>query len=268
MPHHQKSSRQISYFRIGTFIISGAALLIVAILLLSSGRLFRKIVYIETYFNESVQGLVVGSPVKYRGLSIGRVKKVTFVNLIYKTKHNLNTNKYNRYIYVEMEVTPSFLKDIKPENREEFIEKSIKDGLRVQLTQQGLTGNTYLELNFLNPKNNSPLPIDWTPKHYYIPSAISALTNFSDNAQHILDNLKKVEFKKTFSSIEKLANTTNKVMQETNDLLHRTDENITNTLNNLSDASTNLRAITENTKSFPSSVIFGSPPPKLNPEDL
>ena len=76
-------SRQTNYFSIGLFILVGIALIISAILLLNNQKLFSKTTYIETYFNESVQGLSTGSPVKYRGLDIGYVKNIAFVNEVY-----------------------------------------------------------------------------------------------------------------------------------------------------------------------------------------
>lgn len=160
-------SRQTNYFSIGLFILVGIALIISAILLLNNQKLFSKTTYIETYFNESVQGLSTGSPVKYRGLDIGYVKNIAFVNEVYPHKMLL-TPPYNRYIYVKMAITSSFLTRPARKLKEPFATEEINKGLRVKLAQQGLTGNAYLELNYVDPKANAPLPIIWEPAHYYI----------------------------------------------------------------------------------------------------
>ena len=47
-------------------------------LALGAGNVFKRTVTIETYFDESVQGLDVGSAVKYRGVQIGRVTRIGF----------------------------------------------------------------------------------------------------------------------------------------------------------------------------------------------
>ena len=78
--------RETNYLKIGSFVIVGLVLLIMAIIIFGSVKIFQKIIYIETYFNESVQGLSVGSPVKYRGMEIGYVKAIDFANSIYGDK--------------------------------------------------------------------------------------------------------------------------------------------------------------------------------------
>ena len=40
--------------------------------------MFRPRIYIETYVDASVQGVDVGSPVKFRGVPIGRVSAIKF----------------------------------------------------------------------------------------------------------------------------------------------------------------------------------------------
>ncbi|MBN1684343.1 MAG: MCE family protein [Gammaproteobacteria bacterium] len=259
-------TQESRYFRIGSFVIIGLVLLVTGILILGSGKLFQKTAYIETYFNESVQGLSLGSPVKYRGLDIGHVKDITFVNEIYETKHF--DKAYSRYIYVGMEITSSFLIKSTEEGKNQLLNKYIKDGLRIKLAQQGLTGNAYLELNFENPKKSPPLPIDWAPEHFYIPSATSTLTRFSDNVQYILDELKQVPFKKLFSSVDKLTQSSRQAVRKSNLLLNRLSQQLADTVNNLNNMSGNLRELSEQAKHFPSQILFGAPPPKLDPNTL
>jgi ABC-type transporter Mla subunit MlaD len=60
-------SAEARYFRVGLFVFSGAAAITLAALVLGGGQLFQEKVGFETYFESSVQGLEVGSPVKMRG---------------------------------------------------------------------------------------------------------------------------------------------------------------------------------------------------------
>jgi len=262
------NGKNINYFKIGTFVITSLTIVIIGILVLGSGKLFEKTIYIETYFNESVQGLTVGAPVKYRGMDIGRVTKITFVSEVYNNKEQGKNDLYSRYIYVEMAITDNILTSAPRDELDATLKKDIAAGLRAKLTLQGLTGTTFLELDFLNPRTNTILPIDWKPKHYYVPSAVSALTRFSDNVQEILDKLKEVDYQKLFNNLDKLTNTTNKVMRRTNYLMAHTHEMIANTMANAQKTSANIRAASEQFKDNPSFVLFGKAPPKLNPGDL
>ena len=58
---------------VGAFVIFCVFLVLVGIALWGSGRLFSKSYKYVCYFPASVNGLSVGSPVKYRGVPIGRV---------------------------------------------------------------------------------------------------------------------------------------------------------------------------------------------------
>ena len=68
--------KEIRYFKVGLFVIASTALLIVAILFFGAAKYLEPKIYVESYFNESIQGLEVGSPVKYRGITIGHVSNL------------------------------------------------------------------------------------------------------------------------------------------------------------------------------------------------
>src|SRR5215471_4628728 len=61
---------------IGLFIVVGLGLLLGGLLLFSSGKWFRTTEKYIVYFDTSLQGLEAGAPVKYRGVTIGRVVEV------------------------------------------------------------------------------------------------------------------------------------------------------------------------------------------------
>jgi ABC-type transporter Mla subunit MlaD len=70
------------YLRVGLLIVGGVMLLVALIWFLSGARITGGTVF-ESYFSESVQGLEVGAPVKYRGVTIGRVTEVGLVTAEY-----------------------------------------------------------------------------------------------------------------------------------------------------------------------------------------
>ena len=71
--------QRMNYYKIGLFVISSIFIVSVFIIILGAGNLFQKNLILETYFDESIQGLDVGSIVKFRGVKIGTVKEITFV---------------------------------------------------------------------------------------------------------------------------------------------------------------------------------------------
>ena len=79
-------SAQAHYFKIGVFMLSGITLAVLAVIILGAGALFKKKIMMETYFDESVQGLSVGAPLKYRGVTIGKVEHIGFVRNEYNTE--------------------------------------------------------------------------------------------------------------------------------------------------------------------------------------
>ena len=58
------------YLRVGLLILAGIALAVGFVMFFTAGRLNRHSEIFETYFRESVQGLDVGAPVRYRGVDL------------------------------------------------------------------------------------------------------------------------------------------------------------------------------------------------------
>ncbi len=55
------------------------------------------------------------------------------------------------------------------------VDLEIEKGLRMRLAPQGITGTSYLEIDYVDPPP-PVLPIDWVPENIYIPSAPSTVT--------------------------------------------------------------------------------------------
>jgi phospholipid/cholesterol/gamma-HCH transport system substrate-binding protein len=63
-------------FAVGLFVAGGLACAVLVFISLGMSRFLEKGQFYVTYFDESIQGLVVDSPVKYRGVFIGRVESI------------------------------------------------------------------------------------------------------------------------------------------------------------------------------------------------
>jgi phospholipid/cholesterol/gamma-HCH transport system substrate-binding protein len=61
---------------IGAFVVGAVALVVVAVIVFGSGRLFRQTRDFVLYFDNSVNGLRIGAPVKFKGVEVGSVKNI------------------------------------------------------------------------------------------------------------------------------------------------------------------------------------------------
>ena len=194
-------SARANYFKIGIFVISAAVIAIIAIVALGVGTFFQKKIMMETYIDGSVQGLDVGSPVKFRGVKFGDVEEIIFVHQEYKLDPTSEEFiKYGQYVLVKVGIEPG--RDITEEERRQFVEKMIERGLRVRLASQGITGVAYLEVDYLDPEKYPPLEITWEPKTYYIPSVPSTITQFAESMEKILEKVEQIDFHGITGGIE------------------------------------------------------------------
>ena len=91
---------------------------------------------------------------------------------------------------------------------------------------------------------------------------------FSDNAQEILEKLRKVQFQKLVENTSHMTDATAKVMYQLNYLLKQTEKQLEDVINNTAIISDNLRSFSKKLKNSPSQMIFSKPPPPLDPNSL
>jgi ABC-type transporter Mla subunit MlaD len=177
-----------AFLRVGLLILAGGALLAGLVWFLGGTRISKGTLF-ESYFRESVQGLEVGAPVKYRGVTIGRVTEIGLVTADYDMG---TVVQLNRQIY-RMVLVRYLVDRAKFGNRLPETEDAVKLGLRARLASAGLTGVTYIEMDFANPDRYPYVPVPWTPTASYIPSMPSTLLEVQDAAQQLLRRLDQVD---------------------------------------------------------------------------
>src|SRR5262245_33611283 len=99
-------SDQARNVRVGAFVLGGLGLAFAFVLLLGAGSLFGRPVVVETVFDESVQGLGVGSAVYLRGVKIGEVSDIGFVGDYYDASGAPDPITAAGRVLVRMEITP------------------------------------------------------------------------------------------------------------------------------------------------------------------
>src|SRR5580704_3397314 len=65
-----------NHWKLGLFVVTGVVLALTTLTFLGARSLKNQVVSYQTDFDESVQGLDVGSPVKFRGVPVGAVSAI------------------------------------------------------------------------------------------------------------------------------------------------------------------------------------------------
>jgi phospholipid/cholesterol/gamma-HCH transport system substrate-binding protein/paraquat-inducible protein B len=197
-------SEEVRYRRLGVFVFAALALFVGVLFVLGGRSLFQPTFTFETYFNDSVAGLEVGSPVRFRGVPLGQVTEI--LPSLTEYEWDVPVAKRRDYIVVRVTLTQS----------REWIDRvrgqtgdMIKAGLRAQTQMAGITGQLYLSLDLLDPKQHPPLPFSWKPKFMYVPSAPSSTSQIIANAQHFLANLDRLDLKALEGNVNTLLVTLN-----------------------------------------------------------
>jgi ABC-type transporter Mla subunit MlaD len=206
-----------AFLRVGLLIVAGAGLLVGLVWFLGGNRITKGTVY-ESYFSESVQGLDIGVAVRYRGVAVGRVTDIGLVTAEYGASMGSEAEQATyRLVFVRYVVDPKRL------GRVPDTATAVKDGLRARLASAGLTGVTYIELDFVDPARSPVNPIPWTPAGEFIPSVPTTLSQVEDATKLLIARLDKIDIVKIANDIERLLDNTNALVRTTNDQLKAAD---------------------------------------------
>ena len=168
-------AKQANRKMIGGFVVVAVGILAASVVIFGSGKWFKESFSYVLYFRESVKGLNVGSPVLYRGLQVGEVKKVIIRTYLKDLKD---------FIPVFVEIYPQNFEivkeDLELQHWKDRLPELINDGLRAQLVPQSLvTGKLVIELG-RHP--DTPIKLHNLDKDFEeiptIPSTLSKLEGF------------------------------------------------------------------------------------------
>ena len=183
---------------IGIFVVGAIALAVIAIVVLGSGKFFKRTFTAVCFFQGSVGGLNEGSPVVFRGVKIGSVKDIEL---------RADSEKLTFTIPVYIEIEPAKFTVIGPRPKElgENLKTFIDRGLRATLEMQSIvTGQMEVSLDFYPGKPAKFVGIDTkTPE---IPTIRTAMQELTEKVEKIpIDEI----FAKILSAvqgIEKIVN--------------------------------------------------------------
>lgn len=166
-----------NHWKLGLFVVVGLVLSLCTIVFLGARSLHKDSVQYKSYFDESVQGLEVGSAIKFRGVIIGAVSAIDIA-------------PDGRHVAVTTELTIQDLHDLGLSDgtgKESRIR--VPAELRVELASQGITGVKFLQLDFFNPLSN-PLPVlPFPTPPNYIPSVTSTMKSLETAVVKAVDRM-------------------------------------------------------------------------------
>jgi ABC-type transporter Mla subunit MlaD len=157
------------YWRLGLFFVASLVCVVLGLSLFGSRALGQKTVDYETFFDESVGGLGVGSPVRFRGIIIGRVDRI---GLAPDRRHVEVTCALGvghlRRLGLATDDGPHAVLALQPD-------------MRAQLARDGLTGPQTLSIDYFDPATHPPPELPFPVPARTIPSTPSALAGIEDS---------------------------------------------------------------------------------------
>lgn len=189
---------------IGAFVLGAIALAIAAVALWGSSRLFERKYRYVCYFPGSVNGLSVGAPVKYRGVTIGSVREMRIPYVRSDTRIAVIVELYGKQSEAR-----GTLYDPTPA----AIEGLVARGLRARLEAESLvTGQLFVSLDLI-PNAPRPPPAPSRDALPEIPAVPSTLQQIGGTVSSLAEQLKAADIggmvqsvTRTFDAVTRVAN--------------------------------------------------------------
>jgi paraquat-inducible protein B len=141
-----KRAHAIEPALIGSFLLGGLVLGVLAIILFSGYRLLAPVTRAVIFFQDSVTGLSVGAPVTFRGVRIGSVQSIALL---------IDPSDLQARIPVYVELEPEQIALASPDGGKRRIDlpRLVQAGLCAQLAMQSIvTGQLQIDLDFRTDK--------------------------------------------------------------------------------------------------------------------
>lgn len=167
-------------WKLGLFIVVGVIAALTTVVVLGARSLKKATVAYITFFDESVQGLDVGSPVKFRGVTVGNVSKI-------------DVAPDHRHVAVTCQLDVADLDTLRltdPQKAKGHI--LVPPDLRAQLGSAGITGVKFILIDFF-PVADHPVPVlPFKVPENTIPVASSTMKNLEDAVVRAVNRIPEV----------------------------------------------------------------------------
>ena len=189
---------------VGAFVLGAIALVLAAIVALSSGNWLARRDRFALYFPGSVKGLDKGAPVTFRGVKVGEVQDVQAIltgrpaaliqiEVVIEVRHNV----------VEVPPGQSVPADLLPStSRQEFARGLIGRGIRARLQSASLlTGQKYIDLD-LHPEEPARFA-GLQPRYPELPTTPTAVEKMGDRVEAILNKAADLPLEEMLDDLRK-----------------------------------------------------------------
>lgn len=178
-------SAPTNHWKLGLFVVVGVVLTLTTVAVLGARSLRKEVSRYVSYFDESVQGLEAGSPIKFRGVTIGTVGKIDIAqdHRHVEVTSELGVAELNR---LGLNITTGPINDTTRKKLD------VATDLRVQLASAGLTGVKFLQLDFFVVADNPPPVLTFPVPENYIPAAASTMKNIEDSLVRTMNRLPEI----------------------------------------------------------------------------
>jgi len=160
-----------NYWKLGAFVLSGIVLAFAVMIWLGATDWNRTTRTLVTYFDESVQGLEVGSAIKFRGVSVGTVSEISVAS-------DLRHVRVTSLVYEDVLRRLGLSESQGAFQQEQFTDRA----LRIQLASSGITGVKFLSIDFFDSRRFPVEKLPFDPGPNYLPSTPSTLKSIEEAA--------------------------------------------------------------------------------------
>ncbi|MDW8313988.1 MAG: MlaD family protein [Rhodovarius sp.] len=185
-------------FAVGLLVLVGLGIGFGFLMFLTQDQLAQRGSLYETYFSESVQGLEVGSAVRFRGVAVGRVTEIALVGARYAPTDRAARDAAFQLVLVRFALDPRALGQGPPP------EEAVEFGLRTRLASQGLTGVAYIELDYVDIRRFPAFQPPWRPQVPLIPSMPSTTIQVQTAAEQLLQHLQELDLRALLDNVNGL----------------------------------------------------------------
>lgn len=190
---------------VGAFVIGAFGLGLVALLSFGSINFLHHRERFVVFFDESIQGLTLGAPVKMSGVTLGRVVDTHVAYNPSEPSHSSVEVVCEFDSNVIIDPTGATVDVSDPAQIHALIDR----GLRAQLTVTGLaTGLADVELGFYDPKEYPAVSGPRSPRHPdypVVPAIPSTILEFQESAMAILTNIRRIDFRQMANNVQTVA---------------------------------------------------------------
>lgn len=237
---------------IGLFTLTGIILFLGAIVIFLGDKLFVKDKdLVVTFFDESIKGLSIGSPVVLKGVELGKVYKIDLLadtdDLSFKIPVFIKFHAKDIVKLRGKKASAGIEKDI--------IEKLVDKGLRARLASQNfLTGQLMIELDF---DNSEPPVYKGDGSHQEIPTILSSIGELSKGLQDLPIRDSIVKFNGLLEQMTKLTMDLNKILGSSGSQAASAFDNMNKTIQDIGEAAQSLRNFADYIERHPEALLKG-----------